>query len=64
MDEPLSRQEYAALVNTRLLVQRLSDHRLTPRVPHELRREATALLRRFPRPERLAELSQNDTLLG
>jgi hypothetical protein len=64
MTEPLSSQEYASVANARLLLQRLSDCRLTPRIPLEIRREAMALLRRFPRPERLAELSQSETLPG
>lgn len=46
-------QEIAAIVQARVLLQRLSDHRLTPRIPREVRAEARALLRWFPRPEAL-----------
>lgn len=60
----LSSQEYASIANARLLLQRLSDCRLTPRIPREIRRESMALLRRFPQPGRLAELSQKETLQG
>jgi hypothetical protein len=56
MSEPrLDEQEFAALVSARLLLQRLSDPRLTPRVPLEVRSEARALLRWMPRPEELRE---------
>lgn len=46
-------QEVAAVLQARVLLQKLADHRLTPRVPREIRAEARALLRWFPRPERL-----------
>lgn len=46
-------QEVAAVLQARVLLQRLADHHLTPRVPREVRAEARALLRWFPRPERL-----------
>jgi len=46
-------QEVAAVLQARVLLHRLSDHRLTPRIPREIRAEARALLRWFPRPERL-----------
>lgn len=46
-------QEVAAILQARVLLHRLSDHRLTPRIPREIRAEARALLRWFPRAERL-----------
>lgn len=51
----LDEQEFAAIVNARLLLQRLSDPRLTPRVPRDVRAEARSLLRWLPRPEALRE---------
>jgi len=46
-------QAVAALLETRGFLARLSDPAQTPRVPHALRREARALLRHYPREERL-----------
>lgn len=46
-------QEVAAVLQARTLLLRLSDHRLTPRIPREVRAEARALLRWFPGAERL-----------
>ena len=46
-------QEVAAVLQARTLLLRLSDHQLTPRIPREVRAEARALLRWFPRAERL-----------
>lgn len=46
-------QEVAAVLQARTLLLRLSDHQMTPRIPREVRAEARALLRWFPRPERL-----------
>jgi len=46
-------QEVAAVLQARHLLMRLSDHQLTPRIPREVRAEARALLRWFPRAERL-----------
>lgn len=42
------RQQIAAIVASRDLLLRLCDHRQTPRVPGEIRKEARALLRHFP----------------
>ena len=49
-------QGYASLVNARILLQRLTDPRLTPRVPGEVRKEARALLRNYPVAEELAQM--------
>jgi hypothetical protein len=49
----LAIQAVAALLETRSFLARLSDPAQTPRVPHSLRREARALLRHYPREERL-----------
>jgi hypothetical protein len=46
----LDEQEFAAIVNARLLLQRLVDPQLTPRVPRDIRAEARALLRWLPAP--------------
>ena len=46
-------QAVAALLEARSFLARLSDPAQTPRVPHPLRREARALLRHYPREERL-----------
>lgn len=46
-------QAIAALLETRSFLARLSDPAQTPRVPFPLRREARALLRHYPREERL-----------
>lgn len=46
-------QEVAAVLQARTLLIRLSDHQLTPRIPRDVRAEARALLRWFPRAERL-----------
>ena len=46
-------QAVAALLETRSFLARLSDPAQTPRVPFPLRREARALLRHYPREERL-----------
>jgi hypothetical protein len=54
-DDRLDEQEFAAIINARLLLQRLSDPRLTPRVSRDVRVEARSLLRWLPRPEALRE---------
>ena len=54
-EQRLDEQEFAAIVNARLLLQRLTDPQLTPRVPRYVRAEARALLRWLPRPEVLRE---------
>lgn len=56
-------QEVAAVLQARVLLQRLADHRLTPRVPREVRAEARALLRWFPRPERLRPVLEGSAYL-
>lgn len=56
-------QEIAAVLQTRTLLQRLSDHQLTPRIPREIRSEARALLRWFPRAEQLRPALQNSAHL-
>jgi hypothetical protein len=60
MPEGLGVQEYAAMANARTLLQRLSDPRLTPRIPREIRREAMALLRWFPKRDRLIDILQDE----
>jgi hypothetical protein len=52
-EQHLDEQEFAAIVNARLLLQRLGDPQLTPRIPREVRAEARALLRWLPRREML-----------
>jgi hypothetical protein len=54
MVDPL--QGYASLANARILLQRLADPRLTPRVSGEVRKEARALLRNYPAAEELAQM--------
>jgi len=51
----LDEQEFAAIVNARLLLQRLCDPQLTPRIPRDVRAEARALLRWLPAPLALRE---------
>lgn len=46
-------QQVAAVVATRDFLLRLSDPRVTKRVPGEMRKEARALLRHFPPSETL-----------
>jgi hypothetical protein len=46
-------QQVAAVVATRDFLLRLSDPHATKRVPGEVRKEARALLRHYPLPERL-----------
>lgn len=53
MSEPLRYQEAAALLQARLLLGRIADHRQTKRVPGPIRAEARALLRTLPTRERL-----------
>lgn len=49
----LSSGEAAALANARWLLHQISSHRLTKRVPGEIRKQARAILRGFPDYERL-----------
>lgn len=42
------RQKITSVVAVRDLLWRLSDHRMTPRVPGAIRGEARALLRHYP----------------
>lgn len=53
MSKPLGYQEAAALLQARLLLGRIADHRQTKRVPRPIRAEARALLRVLPTRERL-----------
>lgn len=46
-------QEIAAVLQARDLLERLADFRKTRRIPSDVRAEARALLRWYPRPERL-----------
>lgn len=46
-------QQVSAVVATRDFLLRLTQTKVTPRVPGEVRREARALLRHYPLPERL-----------
>ena len=46
-------QQVAAVVATRDFLLRLVNTKETPRIPREVRREARALLRHYPLPERL-----------
>jgi hypothetical protein len=56
-------QEVAAVLQARTLLLRLSDHRLTPRVPREIRAEARALLRWFPPAGRLRPVLEGPACL-
>lgn len=46
-------QQVSAVLASRDFLLRLTQGHATPRVPREVRREALALLRHFPPPERI-----------
>lgn len=56
-------QQVSAVLNARELLVRLSDSRLTPRVPREIRSEARALLRNFPISQRLRPVLEGQASL-
>ena len=56
------RQQVSAVVATRDFLLRLTDHRLTPRVPGDVRGEARALLRHYPLPDRLRPILEQALL--
>ncbi len=51
-------QQVTAVVATRDFLLRLIDTKETPRIPREVRREARALLRHYPLPDRLRPVLQ------
>lgn len=55
-ERPLSMQAAAAVLESRAFLYRLTQHKLTPRVPGPVRMEARALLRQFPEIVVLAPL--------
>lgn len=57
-------QQVSSVVATRDFLLRLTQPRITPRVPGEVRREARALLRHYPIAERLRPVLQAGLLGG
>lgn len=49
-------QRIASVVASRDFLLRLSDPKLTPRIPRDVRREAWALLRHFPLADELRSI--------
>jgi hypothetical protein len=53
-------QRVAAVVATRDFLLRLTNAKVTPRIPREVRREAKALLRHFPIADQLRPILEEN----